>query len=100
MSAEAVAWATQQRVKPAAKMVLLYLCQKHHPEHGCYPTLDHIAAFCEITRRSVRDQIARLEEQGLIRVEGPPPGTRGRTGRPPNHYRFAFEPGFAVEAAQ
>lgn len=99
MSAEAVAWATHQRVKPAAKMVLLYLCQKHDPKTGCNPTLDHIAAYCEITRRSVRDQIARLEEAGLIRVEGPPPGTHGRTGRPPNHYRFAFEAGFGSEAA-
>jgi hypothetical protein len=89
MSHAATKWAIDQRgIKPAAKIVLWQLCDRYHPDHGCFPSLDTLAHDCEMSRRSVQDQLEILEQRGLIRIEKMP----RRDGRlPRNRYRFAFE---------
>lgn len=97
MSQEAMEWGRAQRTGDhRAKAVLMYLCNRHHPDFGCNPSLDIIAAYCEITRRNARTQIERLVKLGLIRVEKSP--LTGH-GQPLPRFRFAFEPGFAEVAA-
>ena len=40
MSHAATNWAIQQRgLKPATKIVLWFLCDRHNPDFGCFPTL-------------------------------------------------------------
>jgi hypothetical protein len=89
MSHAATNWAIKQRgLKPAAKVVLWHLCDRYHPDHGCFPSLDTLAADCEMSRRSVQDQLATLEAAGLVTVEKMP---REHGQLPRNRYRFAFE---------
>jgi DNA-binding transcriptional ArsR family regulator len=89
MSHAATNWAIRQRgLKPAAKVVLWHLCDRYHPDHGCFPSLDTLADDCEMSRRSVQDQLAVLEAAGLVRVEKMP---REHGHTPRNRYRLAFE---------
>jgi hypothetical protein len=89
MSHEATNWAIKQRgLKPAAKIVLWHLCDRYHPDNGCFPSLDTLADDCEMSRRSVQDQIAALEAAGLLRIEKMP---RQRGQMPRNRYVLAFE---------
>jgi hypothetical protein len=89
MSHAATNWALKQRgIKPAAKIVLWHLCDRYHPDNGCFPSLETLAEDCEMSRRSVQDQIAALEEAGLLRVEKMP-RIDGRLPR--NRYVFPFE---------
>ena len=89
MSHNATNWAIKQRgIKPAAKVVLWHLCDRYHPDHGCFPSLDTLAEDCEMSRRSVQDQIEALIEAGLVSVEKMP---RQRGQLPRNRYRFSFE---------
>jgi hypothetical protein len=92
MSHDATNWAIKQRgIKPATKVVLWHLCDRYHPDHGCFPSLDTLADDCEMSRRSVQDQLDALQEAGLILVEKLP---RERGQMPRNCYRFSFEDGF------
>lgn len=89
MSHEATNWAIKQRgIKPSAKIVLWQLCDRYHPDHGCFPSLDTLAEDCEMSRRSVQNQIDALVEAGLLRVEKMP---RQKGRLPGNRYRFPFE---------
>lgn len=89
MSHAATNWAIRQRgIKPAAKVVLWHLCDRYHPDQGCFPSLDTLADDCEMSRRSVQDQIHALEAAGLVRVEKMP---RDNGRLPRNRYRLAFE---------
>ena len=89
MSHEATNWAIKQRgIKPAAKIVLWHLCDRYHPDNGCFPSLDTLAEDCEMSRRSVQDQINSLVEAGLVFVEKT---VRNRGRLPSNSYRFPFE---------
>jgi biotin operon repressor len=82
-------WAIQQRgIKPAAKIVLWHLCDRYHPDNGCFPSLDTLATDCEMSRRSVQDQIAALEAAGLVTIEKMP---REGGRLPRNRYVLAFE---------
>lgn len=70
MSHRATNWAFQQRgLKPATRVVLLYLADRHNPDYGCFPSQDQLAADCEISRRSVNVHLDELERIGLIRRE-------------------------------
>ena len=70
MSHEATNWAIKQRgLKPAAKLVLWQLADRYHPDHGCFPSKDTLADDCEMSVRSVFNQIEILEAAGLLRVE-------------------------------
>lgn len=94
MSHEATNWAIKQRgLKPAAKVVLWHLCDRYHVDHGCFPSLDTLAVDCEMSRRSVQDQLDTLETAGLIQVEKMP---RQHGRMPRNRYRFAFEDGVSL----
>jgi len=89
MSHEATNWAIKQRgIRPAAKVVLWHLCDRYHKDHGCFPSLDTLAEDCEMSRRSVQDQIDALVDAGLIRVEKK---EREKGRLPLNSYRFPFE---------
>ena len=45
MSHKATNWAIQQRgLSPVTKLVLWYLCDRHTPDFGCYPSQDQLAA--------------------------------------------------------
>lgn len=67
MSHVATAWAFSMRhLKPATKIVLLTLADCHNPEHGCFPSQTFLADACEMSERSVRDHLTKLEELGLI----------------------------------
>ena len=45
MSQAATNWAIQQRgLKPATKIVLWFLCDRHNPDFGCFPTQARLAA--------------------------------------------------------
>jgi DNA-binding MarR family transcriptional regulator len=89
MSHDATNWAIRQKgLKPGAKIVLWHLCDRFHPDNGCFPSLDTLAADCELSRRSVQNHIEELEAAGLVRVEKMP---REHGRLPRNSYRFAFE---------
>ena len=68
MSHKATTWAIQQRgLMPATKLVLWYLCDRHTPDFGCYPSQDQLADDAEISRASLNTHLRKLEEAGLIR---------------------------------
>jgi hypothetical protein len=96
MSHRATNWAFEQRgLKPATRVVLLYLADRHNPDLGCFPSQDQLAYDCEMSRRSVNDHLEALAELGLIRRE--------RRVDPQTHkqmstrYILGFEPEFTQE---
>jgi hypothetical protein len=67
MSFKATAWAlTVKGLKPSTKIVLIYLSDRHNPDHGCFPSVARLAADCEMSERSVHYHIDELERRGLI----------------------------------
>jgi hypothetical protein len=91
MSHAATNWAIQQKgLKPATKIVLWHLCDRHNPDLGCFPSLDRLAADCEMSRRSVQDHINILCRLNLVRVEKMP---RKEGQLPRNRYILGFELG-------
>jgi hypothetical protein len=92
MSHKATSWAIQQRgIRPAAKIVLWHLCDRYHPDNGCFPSQETLADDCELSRSSLNDQLDALEKANLIRREPQrDDGNRQRSTR----YRFAFEADF------
>lgn len=90
MSHQATNWAFQQKgLKPAAKIVLLYLADCHNPHYGCFPSQERLAKDCEMSRRSVNNHLDALEEANLIcRIQR----INTETGqRQSTRYVFAFE---------
>lgn len=67
MSIQAIAWAIEQKTgSPAGKVVLMCLAN-YAGEHGeCWPSQATIAAETELSERSVRDWLLRLEAAGLL----------------------------------
>jgi Helix-turn-helix domain len=54
MSHKATNWAIQQRgLSPVTKLVLWFLCDRHNPDFGCFPSQDQLAADAEISRASL-----------------------------------------------
>lgn len=95
MSHDATNWAIKQKgLKPATKIVLWHLCDRFHPDHGCFPSLDTLAEDCEMSRRSVQDHLAELESVGLIRIEKM---DRVRGQLPRNRYVLKFEENLGQE---
>jgi hypothetical protein len=67
MSHAATNWAIQQRgLKPATKIVLWHLCDRHNPDFGCFPTQVRLAEDAEMSISSLNDHLKKLEELGLI----------------------------------
>ncbi len=93
MSHFATTWAIRQKgLKPAAKLVLWYLADRHNPDYGCFPSQESLARDAEMSRASVNRHLAALEEIGLIRrVRRTDPAT-GRVMA--TRYLLAFEDEF------
>lgn len=93
MSHEATNWAFKQRgLKPATKIVLLALADRHNPDFGCFPSKSTLAKDCELSERSVYDQLKILEKMGLVYIEPNKELVRGQYVS--NRYILAFERDF------
>lgn len=91
MSHAATNWAIKQRgLKPATKIVLFYLADRHNPDYGCFPSQKTLAEDAEMSERSVRDHLDILEQMGLIQRLSEQEGGRFKSTR----YVLAFEPDF------
>ncbi len=67
MSHAATNWAIQQRgLKPATKIVLWFLCDRHNPDFGCFPTQARLAEDAEMSISALNEHLATLESLGLI----------------------------------
>lgn len=68
MSFEALVWAVKSDVGGADKLVLLCLADHHNGEtKDCYPSIERIALWCGMSRRTVQRALERLEAEGLVR---------------------------------
>lgn len=96
MSHRATNWAIQQRgLKPATKIVLWHLCDRHNPDFGCFPTQARLAEDAEMSVSALNDHLARLEALRLIhRVRMHDPRTHKRQA---TRYILGFEDGFPQE---
>ena len=96
MSHRATIWAIQQRgLKPATKIVLWFLCDRHNPDFGCFPTQARLAEDAEMSISALNEHLARLQELRLIhRVRTHDPRTHKRQA---TRYILGFEEGFPQE---
>lgn len=87
MSMELMVQAMKVKVgNPLRKLVLLKLADNASDQGECWPSYQHIADQCEISRRSVMNHVAALCESGLMRKE-----TRsGPKGNGSNFYRLTL----------
>lgn len=95
MSHAATNWAiTQRGLKPATRVVLWHLCDRHNPDLGCFPSQDGLAYDCEMSRSALNEHLKLLEQLGLIRREQQ---INQRTKQQENtRYRFSFERDFVA----
>jgi DNA-binding transcriptional ArsR family regulator len=57
----------QKGLKPAAKIVLYWIADHHNETTGdCFPSIARLAQLADMSRRSVENQIAKLEAAGLV----------------------------------
>ncbi|MFT2536388.1 helix-turn-helix domain-containing protein, partial [Escherichia coli] len=79
------------RLPSTQKLVLIMLAERHNSDSGrCDPSHERLADDCGLTRRSVMDQIKKLEDSGYIR-----PMSRAKGNlKLSNHYVLNF--GFGV----
>lgn len=69
MSFPALAWAVRQKLPSTQKLVLVMLAERHNKDSGqCNPSLELLADDCGLSRRSVIDQIAKLQTSGYLTV--------------------------------
>jgi len=96
MSHKATVWAIQQRgLKPATKIVLWFLCDRHNPDFGCFPTQARLADDAEMSISALNAHLSRLEELRLIhRVRAHDPRTHKRQA---TRYILGFEDSFPQE---
>ena len=96
MSHKATVWAIQQRgLKPATKIVLWFLCDRHNPDFGCFPTQARLADDAEMSISALNEHLARLQELRLIhRIRAQDPHTHKRLA---TRYILGFEDGFPPE---
>ena len=52
-----------------AKMVLLKLADNANDDGFCFPSLRYLSDACQMTEQGVRNQIKKLESEGLLAVE-------------------------------
>ena len=63
MSHAATNWAIQQRgLKPATKIVLWFLCDRHNPDFGCFPTQARLAEDAEMSISALNEHLTTLED--------------------------------------
>ena len=96
MSHKATVWAIQQRgLKPATKIVLWFLCDRHNPDFGCFPTQARLADDAEMSVSALNEHLAKLQDLRLIRrVRAQDPHTHKRLA---TRYILGFEDGFPPE---
>lgn len=99
MSHDATNWAIKQRgIKPALKVVLWNLCDRYHPDNGCFPSQETLANDCEVPRSTLNTYLDQLEGAGLIlRIQRRKAGSQ-RQER--TRYYFPFEPDFAAKLTE
>lgn len=69
MSFECMAWAVKQKVPAMEKVVLLLLADRTNGDDGrCFPSHKKLAEDCGMSERSLRDQLKKLAERGLIEI--------------------------------
>jgi len=95
MSHAATKWAFDQPqihrdMKPSEWAVLMVLADCHNPIYGCFPSQDYICDNTNLKERSVREQLNRLRERGLINWDA----ARENGKRGSNRYKLAFEDEF------
>ena len=82
----------QRGLKPATKIVLWFLCDRHNPDFGCFPTQARLAEDAEMSISALNDHLATLEDLGLIhRIRAHDPHSHRRL---PTRYILGFEQGF------
>ncbi|MFV4758015.1 helix-turn-helix domain-containing protein [Citrobacter freundii] len=87
MSMELMVKAMKVKVgNPLRKLVLLKLADNASDHGECWPSYQHIADQCEISKRSVMNHIEALCECGLVKKELRP----GPKGNSSNVYRLDF----------
>ena len=96
MSHKATNWAILQRgLKPATKLVLWYLCDRHTTDYGCFPSQIQLAEDAELSLSALNEHLLRLESAGLIRrIRRLDPRTRRQQS---TRYMLAFEAEFHEE---
>lgn len=93
MSHTATNWALRQKgLKPATKIVLINLADRHNPDHGCFPSKKKLAEDCEMSERSVADHINILVDAGLVQVQKASNSPSGQFAS--NRYILGFESDF------
>lgn len=99
MSHKATNWAVEQRgLKPATKVVLWHLADRHNNDLGCFPSQERLAEDCEMSRSTLNLHLNTLEERGLIRREQ---RWHKDTKKQKNtRYRLAFEADFETAGPQ
>lgn len=71
MSIQALNWAYQQDVEPAARKFVLVTLANYASEDGhCYPSQETLAKMTGQSERTVREHLKALEHDGLIRRDG------------------------------
>lgn len=95
MSHEGTTWAILQRgLKPATKLVLWHLCDRHNPDYGCFPSQDRLAHDAEVSRATLNRHLDVLEDAGLIRrIQRIHPVTRRQLS---TRYLLGFKEGFTT----
>lgn len=68
----------------AKKFVLVKLADNANDDGICWPSYEHIAEMCEMSRRTVIRHIADLEEMGLVSVRS----RKGAKGNDSNVYQL------------
>lgn len=70
MSMSLMVKAMQTKVgNPLRKLVLIKLADNSNDKGECWPSHQHVADQCEISKTSVRNHIKKLEEMGLLKIE-------------------------------
>jgi hypothetical protein len=71
MSYKALAWAMGTKgLKPATKIILISLADRHNPDNGCFPSIKRISEDSEMCPKSVHNHINKLIELNLISKTG------------------------------
>ena len=93
VSHRATNWAIQQRgLRPATKLVLFYLCDRHNPDYGCFPSQLQLAEDAEMGPSALNEHLKMLESVGLIhRLRRVDPRTKRQLS---TRYILAFEADF------
>lgn len=71
---------------PIRKLVLMKLADNANDKGQCWPSYQHIADQCEISKRSVINHIEQLEKDGLLKIQH----RKGEKGNRSNLYKLTL----------